>query len=478
VERNLAKAASELGFRDLRAFAERLLKGRLTRNETDVLVSHLTVGETYFFRDRKLFRVLEQYALPELIGMRRETGKSLRIWSAGCCTGEEPYSAAILLCKLLPDIEHWNASVLATDINRQFLRVAAEGQYGLWSFRDDPIDAAFFRPVRKSRYEIRRTAKSLVTFSYLNLMKDVYPALVNGTNGLDIIFCRNVLMYFKPDCARKVIRRLYASLADGGWLIVSPSEMSHDLFHPLSAVQIDGALLYRKARPEAKAGVDPMHRAGILRRGAHPVESASSSRLNPDAPTPAPAHRRTREAGLAARGTRTMEPVAVSTYERAYALYVTGEYDGAYELLCETLTENRGSTPSTFQLLVRICANQAKLDEALEWCGMAIESDRLNPAIYYLQAAISRELGQLDLARIALRQVLYLDHRFVVAHIALADLARTQGMHAEAVKHCRHALALLANRDPEAIVPESDGMTAGQLRRTLETAQVKPKVTQ
>lgn len=173
-----------------------------------------------------------------------------------------------------------------------------------------------------------------------------------------------------------------------------------------------------------------------------------------------------------------MEPVAVSTYERAYALYVTGEYDGAYELLCETLTENRGSTPSTFQLLVRICANQAKLDEALEWCGMAIESDRLNPAIYYLQAAISRELGQLDLARIALRQVLYLDHRFVVAHIALADLARTQGMHAEAVKHCRHALALLANRDPEAIVPESDGMTAGQLRRTLETAQVKPKVTQ
>lgn len=225
LERRLGSAAREFGFKDIEACIQWLMSAPLTKSQIEILASYLTVGETYFFREKKSFEILEEQILPELIHSR-QAERRLRIWSAGCCTGEEPYSLAILLSKMIFDLKDWNITILATDINPRFLQKATEGVYSEWSFRGTPpwIKEKYFKRTQKGHFEILPPIKEMVMFSHLNLAEDTYPSFLNNTNGLDIIFCRNVLMYFTPECVKKVIKNLYCSLMEGGWLIVSPSE--------------------------------------------------------------------------------------------------------------------------------------------------------------------------------------------------------------------------------------------------------------
>jgi chemotaxis protein methyltransferase CheR len=205
------------------------------------------VGETYFFRDKQSFDAIEQHVLPALLRARETGERRLRIWSAGCCTGEEPYSIAMLLDRLLPSAETWHITLLATDINPAFLRKAAEGEYGEWSFRSTPdwIRDRYFHPRRGGRFKLDDQIRKRVTFSYLNLADDAYPSLTSNTNAMDIIFCRNVLMYFDAKHARTVVENLRRALVDGGWLIVSPAETSSALFSSFTTVEFEGAILYR-----------------------------------------------------------------------------------------------------------------------------------------------------------------------------------------------------------------------------------------
>ena len=232
---------------------EWLLSSLPTRSQIEILASHLTVGETYFFRDKRLFKTLEESILPELIQLRRNSGRHLRIWSAGCSSGEEPYSIAILLSKMIPDIGDWGITILATDINMRFLQKAADGVYRHWSFRDiqPGIKEGFFNQKQDGRFEVLSRIRQMVTFSYLNLVEDAYPSLVNNTNALDIIFCRNVLMYFVPELASKVAPNLHRSLVDGGFLIVSPTESSIPIFSQFTTVRAPGTILYKKEARQA-----------------------------------------------------------------------------------------------------------------------------------------------------------------------------------------------------------------------------------
>ncbi len=140
--RDLARAihgaASEFGYEDEDAFIQWLLSAVLSKEEIATLACHLTVGETYFFREKKTFEILENHVLPPLIEQGRRRGKRLRIWSAGCSSGEEPYSIAVLLSKMLPDAADWQITILATDINGQALKRGGKGIYGKWSFRGTP----------------------------------------------------------------------------------------------------------------------------------------------------------------------------------------------------------------------------------------------------------------------------------------------------------------------------------------------------
>jgi len=225
LERGVLNAARDFHFNNPEQCIHWLLSTAITKHQIEILASHLTVGETFFFREQRSFEVLEKHILPALINSRRGTDQRLRIWSAGCCTGEEPYSITISIAKLIPDLIEWSITILATDINPHFLKKAKQGEYKEWSFRSTPreVKESYFKS-KDGRYAILPHLKKLATFSYLNLAEDVYPSLVNGTNGMDIIFCRNVLMYFTPEKTVKVIKKLHYSLVEEGYLLTSPSD--------------------------------------------------------------------------------------------------------------------------------------------------------------------------------------------------------------------------------------------------------------
>jgi chemotaxis protein methyltransferase CheR len=419
IERGIAAAAREFGHPDAESCARALLSAPLTQTQLEVLASHLTVGETYFFRDKKCFEALEEYILPELLRSRRGSEQRLRIWSAGCCTGEEPYSVAMLLDRLIPDIEKWNVTLLASDINPHFLRKAAAGEYGEWSFRDPPgwIRERYFTRRRNGRYELLPRIRKMVTLSHLNLADDAYPSLTSNTNAMDVILCRNVLMYFSPERARQVATNFHRALLNGGWLIVSPTETSNSLFAPLSEVPFPGIVFYRKGgaaapRPVAFEEPPPALQVPLLPELVAPWVEL---------------------------------PQAATTVEATPPQVPPPD------------------TPGEYVHAARRCAGEGRLGEAIEWCEKTIAADKLNPAHYYLLAIIQQEQAQLDAAARSLARALYLDADFVLADFALGNLRLSQGRQRDAERHFANALAVLRTRAQDEILPESDGLTVGRL---------------
>ncbi|MDP4029209.1 MAG: CheR family methyltransferase [Gallionella sp.] len=421
LERGIAAAAPDLNFPDGETCARWLLSAPLARrmnarNVDEVLASHLSIGETYFFREKRSLEILGEQVLPQLLQSRRHE-RRLRIWSAGCSTGEEAYTIAMLLDGLIPDIKAWNITLLATDFNPEFLRKAAQGIYGEWSFRDAPswLRGRYFTGKGDGRFEILPRIRKRVTFSYLNFADDVYPSLSNNTGAMDIIFCRNVLMYFTAQRAKQVVGNFHRALVDGGWLVVSPAEASNTLFSSFAPVEFPGAVLYRKTANAVPQPLNVVYPATPL------LEVAEVSSPQPPA---APA-----------------EPSAV-------------KLPGA-----QVQAGERG-LPSR---MARDCANQGKLDEALEWCRQAISADKLNPAHHYLLATILQEQGQHDDAIQSLMRALYLDPDFVLAHFALGNLHQSQGRYRQAQRHFENTLLLLRQHPPDETLPEADGLTAGRL---------------
>ncbi|PKL60338.1 MAG: chemotaxis protein CheR, partial [Methanomicrobiales archaeon HGW-Methanomicrobiales-4] len=229
LSRGYISACQDLGEQSPVSCLKMLDDPAFSRRLEEMLVKKLTIGETYFFRDRNLFSQLRDELLPDLIRMRRLGRKYLRIWSAACSTGEEAYSIAILLRYLIPDISDWEITILATDINPGSLHAAERGVFSKWSFREQspvPYDN-YLSPAPDGRFQISEDIRKMIRFSKLNLITDNYPSDLTGTTTMDIILCRNVLMYFSSDMAALVVDRLNTVLIDKGWLIVSPQEISY-----------------------------------------------------------------------------------------------------------------------------------------------------------------------------------------------------------------------------------------------------------
>jgi len=461
LQRGLEGAARELGFEDTAACVGELLSAPPTAAQIEVLASHLTVGETYFFREKKIFDVLAADILPELVRSRRGREQRLRIWSAACCTGEEPYSLAMLLHQAIPDLADWHVTILATDINARFLRTAAAGSYGEWSFRDAPagIKERYFWRAGDGRYAILPEIGKLVKFAHLNLVEDVYPSLATDTNAMDVIFCRNALMYFTPSHARKVIRNLHHALVEGGLLVVSPSEASHALFPQFLAVNFPGVILYQKR--DAKLRTEQRWTPAPLGETAEFAAPAIETTL-PWVPVAVPIER--------APDPPPEEPTRVETTPTpgamAETLYQQGRYAEAADILRAAIDQH-ASEPAAFSLLARALANQGDLAEALVWCERWITADKLDPAAHYLRAVVLLEEGAPEQARASLQRALYLQPDFVLAHFGLGNLARGRGKRDESQRHFANALHLLGRYQRNDLLPESEGLTAGRLTETI-----------
>lgn len=228
--RGLASAAERAGVPGLAPYYRALQAARTDAPLWDDLVGAITVGETYFFRNPAHLDALRARILPDLI-TRHQANRRLRIWSAGCSSGEEAYSLAILLHELLPDLADWRLSILATDINKDALRRASEGLFREWSFRqtDPAIRQRYFR-ARNGAFELDSQVRGLVTFAYLNLVEDSYPSLTTNTNALDLILCRNVAIYLPQSVIRQMAARFHNCLAPEGWLVVGAAETHQEVY--------------------------------------------------------------------------------------------------------------------------------------------------------------------------------------------------------------------------------------------------------
>jgi chemotaxis protein methyltransferase CheR len=210
--------------------------------ELEEIVDRVTTNETYFFRESYQLDAFRDEILPEIY-QARPRGKRLSVWSAGCASGEEAYTIAILILEtgLFSD---WDVRVFGNDISRRCLQVARKAQYGRSSFRatDDRLMRRYFREI-EGKQQVRDEVRALVSFGQINLMDEQMMRLVGD---IDVVFCRNVLIYFDHASRRRVIATLHAKLVRGGYLLLGHSESLINLTTAFDLVHLKNDMVYRK----------------------------------------------------------------------------------------------------------------------------------------------------------------------------------------------------------------------------------------
>jgi chemotaxis protein methyltransferase CheR len=457
LRRNLVLAAREFGFHDMDRFIQWLLSASLNSEQMEILAAHLTISETYFWREPQVFAALTDFILPELIRSKsreqveelatksrlsgrarskEQRERSIRIWSAGCSTGEEPYSIAIALHKTIPKIEEWNITILATDINARALNKATNGTYGAWSFRNSPawLKSNYFLHKEDRQYEIIPEIKKMVTFTCLSLAE---MSAINNANTMDIIFCRNVLMYFTPDWISKIANSFYQELTEDGWFVVSSCELSSQVFQQFTAVNFPGAVLYRKGKNGS------VH---SLSAEATPMVDFSTSTFQHLQPI------------------QTIQPT-MFVVEKLKSLKVEiDEFNPSTLQQPQTISEE---TSADKIFAIRLLADQGYLSEALSLCNEAIALEKLAYRLYFLRASILQELGRSSEAIVSLKQAIYIDPEYIMGHFTLGNLFIRQGNTRNAKRYFKNVLDLLSRYANDDILPESEGLSVKYIREII-----------
>ncbi len=406
--------------------------------EMDRLINAVTVGETHFFRNRPQFDALYQHVLPEIIERNRAT-RTMRIWSAGCASGEEPYSIAILLSQLLPDLADWKISILGTDINNEALTRARRAVYGEWAFRE--ARARRWRPHYFEQdgkfYRLTAEIRRMVKFARLNLVEDSYPGAKTNTEQLDLILCRNVTIYFSETVTQKVINRFYDALVEGGWLVVGHAEPSLSIYRRYETYNFPDAILYRRGVPAEAVKPAPVQTSPL------PADRATSA-VPPDTAAETPT-----------------DPI-----EQARRSLEIGHAEEARDLL-QPLLHARSGDASVCLLVGQVYANLGRWEDAEAWCLRATFLDRLSADAYYTLALVFQHQGRLDEAIDAMKKVVYLNRNSVLGHFGLANLYGDKRQWGQAQKSLTNAYRLLNARRDDEVLPGSGGVTVKSLRQTI-----------
>jgi chemotaxis protein methyltransferase CheR len=487
------------------------LQGAQTDSEIwNNLIRKITIGETYFFRDSDTIEALRRYILPDLIA-RHQTDHTLRLWSAGCATGEEPYTLAILLRQILSDIDRWKILILATDINRQFLSQAIAGRYRAWSFREtDPaIQSAYFTRDSET-FTLEPAVREMVTFAYHNMAEDNYPSPINQTSNLDLILCRNVTIYLPNSLIQDIANRFYQCLSNGGWLIVGPSETHLEIYKQFQTIHFDRAIAYQRIsgipvfpslRTTGLKQIDrsvtylqqnPLTVTPSTRQEAQMTPTPSDTSFAPILQSP---HADKPLVSLFCNSTynspivcppdpevnperHPLIPSSKSGLDAECAdLCQQGEefvkqyrYEEARKCFLSYLAKEPGSITALYRMAC-LEANAGRLDEARKWGEEALDHDPLLSEVHYTLALIHEMQGDLQEAINRLKKVIYLDPHFILAHYGLFHLYQRTSNPIEAERHRTLAVHLASKLKPDAVLLGSDDLTAGQLLTMARTVK-------
>lgn len=449
----LTPAAKEFGFEDVDACAVWLLSMPFSRAQIAVLAKHLTIGETYFFRDANSFDALRTRIFPEIFANPHREGREVRVWCAAASTGEEPYSVAILLRQILPP--KWRARIFATDINEAAIERARTGIYRDWSFRQLPAGyrEKYFLPLSDNRHQISPEIRQMVTFFPFNLLTDVYPSFLKGLVDMHVILCRNVLIYFSAQTNMEIVGKMEKTLAPGGYLLVSPAEAPHVALPSLLRLNTGSTVCFQKAPSERRQ--EPAAAQPKTKRNRR--NSPSGTKTSPG-----------KMARLKLRAAASSDSRVI---RQAHTAYHRGNYAIVTTLLENFLAADDGAItahPEALQLLVYAYANQKDLTAAEAWCQRAIERDKVNPLYHYLLAMILLAKKNESAACDALKRAVFLDQNFVMAHFSLGNLYHRWGDVEAARRQYRILQKLLQHVPPHTPLPGSDELTADALRQMTE----------
>lgn len=380
----------------------------------EVLLEELSVGETYFFREPDQLAFLRDEVLPQLAG---RPGPGVRAWSAACATGEEAYTLAMLL----GDAGCSGFRVLGTDVVRSRLAAAERGSYRRWSLRGVPDDAAGRWFTREGdRFRVRDEVRAAVGFAPLNLADPRRAYVAAGAWGMDLVFCRNVLIYLDDATIRHVAARLVDTLAPDGWLFLGASDPPLQELVPCQVVRTGGGVAYR--RPGRSA--------------ARPAAAAPSVRTTARLPVPPAAP----------------PPPAGSVPATA----------------ASPATATAAPDPGEAAARVRALADRGALDEAGTACAAALELHRDSAELLVLHSTLLFTARRYAAAASAARRALYLDRGCACAHLALGSALARAGDAGAARRAFRNAADLLRARAGGDVVPASGGESAARLLAVAE----------
>lgn len=243
MQRRLLIRVRELKLESFEKYFYYLMYHPNRESELESIFDLITINETYFFREERQLRAFADEILPQLM-ILKEQSKALRIWSAGCSTGEEPYTIA-MLCRMKPELEQWDIDIFASDISQKVVHTARRGVYGESSFRSTPngIKQMFFDKTPENKYRIKDEVRQMVTFGKVNLLDELKTGIFSE---LDLIFCRNVIIYFDVEAKKKVIENFYRKLRKDGYLLLGHSESLLSLSTKFKLKHLKNDMVYQK----------------------------------------------------------------------------------------------------------------------------------------------------------------------------------------------------------------------------------------
>jgi chemotaxis protein methyltransferase CheR len=421
--------------------------------EWQELATLLTIGESYFFRDQGQIDLLRRRLLPELIAAR-QSRRRLRIWSAGCAGGEEPYSLAMLLRELLPAPEDWQILVLGTDLNGQALAKARRGRYSSWSFRgvDPALQRRYFTRDREE-WLLCEEVRDMVVFQPGNLASDRFPDPGSELHDMDLILCRNTFIYFSPELVAAVAEKFADTLCDQGYLVTGHGELQLQQAGPLQARLLEDQVVFQKRSPGE-------------RPAASPEPAPAPSPRQPPAPRRSPTRPPPPVRGTPAAPPAEPSP-APSLLAEAQAALDRTDPETAMAKAQALLAAQPGDAQALL-VLARAHADRGNYRQAEACCLQALEGAATDPAVHFLLAQLAEAAGDPATAREALQRTLYLDPGRVAALVELGQLLTRDGQTGKGLRLLRSARDLLAPLPPQARVPDYPELSAGELIRHLD----------
>ena len=420
----------------------RLLRSPQGADELQSLLNAVTIQETHFFRNPPQFRALRQHVLPQLIRAATTGSRRLRIWSAGCSTGEEPYSIAMLIREIVPLLDGWDIKVLGTDISTRALDAARAGRYTSRSLGvADPADVARWFIRDGDEFVVRPEVRELVEFRRHNLVVDAPPF---ESEPIDLILCRNVTIYFSRDTTRLLMARLHERLSDGGYLFLGHSETLWQINDRFRLVTLGDAFVYRRDG-DGSAGV--VNAAGERR-------SVLPDRRTGDDGTPY-GERRT------ARPDRRSAAWEVLTKPRTLPLpRLLRDKDAEPASEAAAASSGRETSPVD---AIRAELAEGHYEEAVALGRALTATEPLRADAHYLCGVALANLGRDAEALVHLRKAVYVDPKAGFAHFLLAGALGRLGDAAGASRSYRAAAETLGQNTDDHMAAELGGRNVQEL---------------